>query len=899
MTRLHLYGAVVSIALVIGMFSFKPEYPLISKMDGYNKEENEEAKDAAGYLDFMDRMRANQITHMVDMNDVIASREQADALAASTTRSLGIEWQEMGPDNVGGRTRAILFDRINQNVVFAGGVSGGLWKSTNGGQTWTTIGDQFNSLIVASICQAANGDIYVGTGEGFYFNFGIGAGGFPGRGVFKSTDGTNFTQLAATIPTSFNSTTVDWVHVNRLAASPTDANRIYAATNKGLRITHDGGATWISPTGIVPNTLMGADVKIGSNGYVLCAVGNKYYRSTAPDGDEFEYRGGLGGFPNTGITRLELAIAPSDPNYVYATIASTSGGLGGVYKSTDNGLNWTLIAPGGSSSFNPLGFQGDYDIALGVLPTDPNTVFLGGQFSMYRYRPDESWINVSFWVPFYPGYPYIHADMHAIAFNPFNQNQMMIGCDGGLFMSDDASAQTPNFYTVNRNYRVTQMYSVAAAPTGEVIGGTQDNGTQYIDFLGNTTMSAKEISGGDGGYAEISHINPSAFFAAVPNGAIFRSASKGGGFNSFYDCRIDFNPATSSGTCGGDGVMDEGAEFVTPFLLWESEDGTKSYFAAGANSHAWLTKGALDFAITPDWFRFPATDNAVTALAFSKDGNYFYAGTSNGTVYQYSNLLAVDSAGKFSYPSISSTAAAWNAIDSGIVMKSHNFGGGRYIRGISVDPNDPNNVVVVAANYGNSAYVWRTTAATSTYVFTDITADLPKMPVYSVVIDADHPQNIVVGTEQGIYSRDINTETWTEDNVGMTRVPVLSLRQIKFYGINYLYIGTHGRGIFRSGTLAGVNTGVHTQNTVINNVTVFPNPVAIEATIRISASKAGTGTVTIYNLEGAVVKKLENLNIVAGENPLSVSVTDLQPGTYLVNVKLGASSYNQKMVVMK
>jgi photosystem II stability/assembly factor-like uncharacterized protein len=179
----------------------------------------------------------------------------------SATRTFGIQWEEMGPDNVGGRTRAILFDRNQQGVIYSGGVSGGLWKSTNSGQSWAKVNDDFESLVITSITQAANGDIYFGTGEGFYAYglnnpTGFSAFGFPGKGVWKSSDGGNtFTHLAATIPVNGNLVTEEWAYVNKLASSPTDANIIYAATNKGLRISTDAGTTWTPCTG-PPNNLM-------------------------------------------------------------------------------------------------------------------------------------------------------------------------------------------------------------------------------------------------------------------------------------------------------------------------------------------------------------------------------------------------------------------------------------------------------------------------------------------------------------------------------------------------------------------------------------------------------------------------------------------------------------------
>ena len=891
MKRLLLFTGLITIAFFLLLAVINPYAPVANY-----EEKNEHG--ISGAIEWWMSVRVNDETGELDLASMHEAYDAVNSM--SSNRSMGIQWEEMGPDNIGGRTRSILFDKNNQGVIFAGAVSGGLWKSTNNGLSWGKVNDLFESLTVSTIAQASNGDIYFGTGEAFY-SFGLNnptgfsAFGFPGRGIFKSTDGGNtFTQLTATIPATGNSTTEDWAYVSRLATSPTDANKIYASTNKGLRISSDGGTTWTNAIG--PILSYSWDVKTGSDGFVHAVVGNKYYRSTTPDGNSFEVRSGLGGFPNSGIGRIELEVAPSNAAYVYAIcINSASEDLQGVFKSTDGGTNWTLIGPGGSASFNPPGQQGTYDICVGALPTDPDVIYFGGQLSMWKYTPTLGWFSVSNWLgEFFDPDIYIHADMHAIEFNPFNPSEMYVGCDGGLFRSGNADDVYPIFSDVNRNFNVTQFYSVAAAPTGEVIGGTQDNGTNYIDFLGNTTMAAKEIQGGDGGFCEIGRINPNAFFAGLPAGTVTRSSSKGGGFNLFYDDRID---------ASGDGGIDEGADWLTPFALWEQPDTGRAFYILGAggvggnSGHMWLTTGAMNFSVDPDWFRFPLTSGWVTCVAFSKDGDHAYAGTSNGFLYRYSNLLAVDEAGKFSYPSISSTATAWNAVDSGIVVSSVQVAPGRYLRWIAVDPTNANNVVVTGARYGNDQNIWRSTnALEATMTFTDLTDNLPKMPVWTAVVDIENPNRIIIGTDYGIYARDLgNADGWTEENGGMARVPVLEIKQVPYYGKPYLYIGTYGRGIFRSGSLVGIDESA----SIINNVMLFPNPVNEQANLRIVLAKAGLVEIKIYSLKGDLVLKLDEKNLGAGESNILINTSKLTPGSYLVNAKSGTSVFNQKMVVIQ
>ena len=338
-----------------------------------------------GAINYLASMRNNKTTGDIDPKWVFKAREDVDKLTKSKgVSNLGISWSEVGPDNIGGRTRAILIDKTNPNIMYAGGVSGGVWKSTTGGSSWVKLDDFADNLAIASLAQGADGAIYVGTGEGLGVSDGAanGSTSFIGKGIFKSTDGVTFTSLTSTVPATGNSLGSPWAFIDRIACDPVNPLRIYAATNNGLRSTSDGGVTWVWPvkSGSNNNTLNCTDVDVATDGTVTCAIGGKCQIS--PNGDEGtfvnESTGGAGHLPNGGVGRIEIAIAPSDPNYMYANVAGSGGAFLNVYRSVNKGVDWSIIGPGGSSLFNLFGAnnQGTYDNTIVVHPTNPDRIFV-------------------------------------------------------------------------------------------------------------------------------------------------------------------------------------------------------------------------------------------------------------------------------------------------------------------------------------------------------------------------------------------------------------------------------------------------------------------------------------------------------------------------------------------
>lgn len=574
---LVLTGLIVSFAGMHFYNSGSTYRPTASKL----KETSETA--AAGGSDFLGaaEWRFNILKNEAGVLDYQAMQTALAAVEAQDAQQhrspVSTNMVELGPDNVGGRTRALLIDRSNPNRMYAGGVAGGLWVSNDAGANWTqhTQHSSLENINVSAICQAANGDIYFGTGEGHYDFYGTGSGGLTGGGVWKSTDGgTTFTRLSATIPLA-NISSGNWVAVNKLDADPTNPNRVYAATGRGLLATDDGGQTWFNPVlfNNIPQIGFCSDVDVATNGLVVAAVGDKPWISPNGNTNTFTNMGlSSSGFPQ-GKDRVEFAIAPSDPNYIYASVANSPvRTLYGVYLSTDGGSSWITIGLGGNPTFEPFGQngQGHYDNTIAVDPSDKGRIFLGG-VELWKWEMGTSnpiagqWTRAAFEFPSSPFNPYyVHSDKHVILFHPNNANTIYVGSDGGVTKSFNKGA---TWITSNKGYGVTQAYTVAAdymAPSRNlVLSGNQDNGTQFIDGLGNTPMSATEITGGDGGTTTFSYLNPNAVLSSSQYGYIYRSSNRGSSPSSFYNARM--NNLSNFGNLGF-------AAFVTPFALWESKN---------------------------------------------------------------------------------------------------------------------------------------------------------------------------------------------------------------------------------------------------------------------------------------------------------------------------------------
>ncbi len=957
-----IFGAILLIAVVASLnrgmpllsehdrLMQSPAYRLSQQYRENRSEEESEKKEAKGYVKYFNEMRANQVTGRIDFEDVYKMRQQikqSNSQRGKRGIPLNLQWEDLGPDNVGGRTRGLMIDKNNPEHMLAGGVAGGLFVSQNGGLLWAVhpaTSDSMGQVGIATIRQASNGDIYVGTGESFAYALGgvpmtNGAPGFIGDGIYKSTDGgQTFSRLPATKPAP-NSGVDEWSYVSEIAIDPNDPRKVYAATHGGLKFSDDGGNSWSSPPGVTGN-VYSWEVAIGGNGVIYAEVNSRYFRSE--DGTNFENLTGTNGFPVNGtgsnsIGRIEFAVSPSDPKYVYAVVATGGEALRGIYKSTDSGQSWTALIPSASETFDVLGFQGTWNIALGIDPLNKDRIFVGGQAELWLYA-NGGWNQVAASYPDDPDNPYyVHADMHGVYFHPANNNIMYVISDGGIYRSNNAAQQFPTFTMRNKGYNVTQFYGMAASDVGYVMGGSQDNGTQLVDLKGNTRLSADEVSGGDGGDCEISSINPQVMFASSYGGRFVRSSSGGSSFGTFMDNNIDRN---------GDGNADNASLFVGTSFLWEKDESymlndstlveiKKSVYFIAGNNQLWFTTGALNLSTQSYWYDVEL-NGIVSEIEVSSEG-VIYCGTTNGNIYRITGLdskykVATDTpkvgdtyvikyVPDFPEPSRPDPSATpphpgWDWPTQGSTDSYQNMTrtllttySGRFVTGIAVNPGDENHIVVTLGQYGNQNYVYQSTNGTS---FASIQNDLPKMPVYDAVIDYYNSNNIILGTESGIWSSTDKGLGWNEENNGLARTIAMKLVQRKLHEADcmVLYAGTHGRGIFRTTTLtkfgcnlvAGEPVGIGNGDVEasVAGMRVYPNPVYDKAIVEFELNDRNKPVnLLVVDLLGRIYRNDKLSSLQAGHNKLEVDFDNLSGGIYMIVLKAGGKTQSKRVVVTK
>lgn len=885
--------AIFSIAFLFVFISVSEEqtYTSIS-------ERNNQTKSFKGAHQYMMSLKADPATGVIPYDAVLNARQEVrDIVRTRSAAETSLVWKEMGPDNVGGRTRAILIDKDNPNKMFSGGVSGGLWLSNDAGLNWDIIDgtDALDFSGVVSICQTINGDIYFGTGEsstlGSFGGSSNGSTGIIGGGIYKSTDGgQTFEHLQSTDPNSLINSGAPFAAVTELAVHNDDPNTIYAATNTGLKITTDGGTSW---TNAIPGSAVFFDVEVATDGSVLASSSNKIYFSQDGTPGSFDalptgttFGGGSG--------RIEVEFSPSDPNYIYAIFSNVSG-LGrykGIYRSTDKGQTWNVIIPGWTGNTPPLNNifsqQANYAMALAVDPNDKDRIIIGG-LDIWVWKEGQGVESRSFWASLEYSPLYVHADQHEILYHPTDPNIVYIGNDGGVFRSDN---NCMTFAAYNRGYGVTQFYTVGFSKDGHIIGGTQDNGTQLINFENQVSSeSSVEVRGGDGGYAIISHINPDVMFVESQYGAAGRSANGGESFGSLENLVGDTLAgwAQTAEDSGEDALF---ATFVNPMELWESVnlDGspkdTSLFFAATnlisnndqSDYCVFMTKGALDFSNPPNWFQVtPTGSTPITRMTVSPDGNHLYFARGS-SLFRTDNLNIDTVADNFANLSMSDDndfTPVVSTLDIDVDGSGFNT-----ITSIAFDPNNKNTVVVTTGNFTSNNHVFISYNALDSFPdFTSIQANLPKMPVYSAVIDVFNSNNIILGTEFGVWASSNGGSSWNVEDNRMPLVPCHMLRQQTLPGVNkgVIYVGTHGRGFFKSASTSSIselNSSNENSSDDKLSLKLFPNPTTNVITIE---SALTNYDVQIFDLMGKQVFSAKS-----ELNNLKLDVSFLETGTYIV-----------------
>ncbi|MCX6350730.1 MAG: T9SS type A sorting domain-containing protein [Bacteroidetes bacterium] len=877
--------------------------------------EEDESEEFAGGFNHLRKMKGDPKTGEID---AVAFYEVARQVENMKNKSLNkvsksLSWIEMGPDNVGGRTLAILIDKSDKNVLFAGSASGGLWKSKNSGAFWSMVGkDALDNLSVSSIGQTDDGTIYIGTGEQYP---GRGNGGdlnsaVLGRGVYSSTDHGATWKHVRDVKNPYTYNLKDgWEIVNKIA---TKGNDVYAATRQGLWLKKEADAdfTQIKTSGATSNkNCMG--VYISPDGNTIVAVmmgasqnGGVIIQST--DGGGSWSKLTSSNIP-TSFERMEIAFAPSNSQVFYLSVSDNSHKLLGIYQTSDNGKNFSIILKGGNVYLDPFNqaypgtaAQGDYDNCIAVAPDDENRVFVGG-VSFYegkKIKGTWQW-NETASLNENLGSYYIHADKHVITFDTKSSPYIMyVGCDGGIYKSADVSKSTANttYKEINNGYASVQFYGIF--PTYDNIyqafGGTQDNGTLIVNRTGANHMGGASIHGGDGGYTTTSKIKPNAYFAESQYGSVDRSLGTEN-FSQLSDKKDIIIPQPGQASW----------PFVTPFRLWEKleMDTTtgeynlySSIFAIAGYAGVYATRGALAFDKSPLFFRILATGMDPNCMEFTKDGNTLFVG---GGSYVY-RIDGLKSYKKWAYNKSGNFIPDSFGIKTTVIFTSN----GGEVTGIGVDSKDSNHIIITLGSYGTSEHVWESKDAVSSAnpSFNSIgllSKGLPQFPVYDAAIDAADPKHIILGTEYGVWSTEDGGKNWVEDNSGMQRVPVFMVCERSDYTTrsgSVFYIATHGRGFFRAENLSIVGIEDGKQNKVATQLSVFPNPAKDFTNIKLELAKNAKVSISVFDINGRIIET-KDANLPQGNKDFNINTTTYKAGTYIVRAVVDGEIRTSKFIV--
>lgn len=526
---------------------------------------------------------------------------------------LGLNWSEMGPNDIGGRCRSIIIDNTDPtgNKLFAAGVSGGIFKSSDAGANWMPVNDQAQSLIVSCMSQDASGNLFFGTGETFGRGGdaagttgtvtgqsgvlgGVGISGFSGTGLYKILVNTS-TAIQVKDSAFFG-------NINEVAIN---ANTIYVASQKGFFYSTDGGTTFTEETNSAAGNRAAMDVKFATNGDVYYSAGAKTSSTSAV------YYAPFGSTVYTAITptlitdrgRIEIAPSPVNPNYVYLSIAkqktvgtstvnTASGGLSAVLVSNDKGVNWNIISLG-TAQFDPLtsGTKGVGDFANTIVadPLKVDACYLGGDVLNYWSQIPSNPLGQGNWSQVgNPASPssviYLHSKIHDLKFIPGSNSIYYVATDGGIAkvagppLFGDPSL-TP-FLAYNKGFNVSQFYSVTfpnyprvtqgtptnvSIPYAGIAGGTTGNSLTYLPgHLLNGPQTSSSFGSSDAYQSDFSKILPKAMFYSGASGSIFRTSDiDGSAPSTFYDASYN---AASSGAPGSVTFANEN----TPMRLWEN-----------------------------------------------------------------------------------------------------------------------------------------------------------------------------------------------------------------------------------------------------------------------------------------------------------------------------------------
>jgi len=708
----------------------------------------ENQKPVAGPSDWM------AVQRMYPYNEIkqdVYLMEMKKANQMHASRDGEIEWDFVGPTNIGGRITDIEIPTGQSNIIYIGGASGGILKTENTGLSWE---QKFTGVPTISIGDIAidpqNQEVlYVGTGEANASSY-----SFLGSGIYKSLDGGDSWQYSGLEQSAY---------IGRIIVDHSNSQRVFAAacgtlfstsTNRGIYRTTNGGENWEQVLFVNDSTAAIDLVQHPTDENILYAAfwerkrGLTYRNSfghssgiwkTTDGGDNWvELTNGLPGAIDKG--RIGITISKSNPSVLYAMYDMPNQEMY-VFKTSDDGNNWQQV-----DNNYLFGMGSSFAWYFGQIRVDPNDeelVYTLGQVMYRTNNSGSSWGQIA---------SSVHVDHHAMFFDE-ESGRVYLGNDGGLYWSTNDGSS----WTKINNLPLTQFYAFDISNTNPdfMMGGTQDNNS--IRTIGGNTLNWEAVLGGDGMYCAINQQNNDIAYAEYQWGNLYRSYNAQSSWPSFdyvsYSMQNDRKnwSAPLALTPGNDQVVYFGTHRV-----WKSTNNGSSWIAVSND----LTDGGT------------SSFNTLTTLAVSDVvEDYVLTGSADGNVHISLNA-----------------GSSWELVSADLPD--------RWITRVAFDPIDEETIYVTISGFRWDEplpHVFMSTNLGESWV--EISGDLPEIPVNAIVINPLNNQNIIVGTDAGVYLTHNGGNNWENAAGNMPQTPVVALRINPL--TNMMYAATYGNSIFK------------------------------------------------------------------------------------------------------
>lgn len=864
-----------------------------------------------------------------ETGEVSVSRSQELAFARGLpyleTTMLGknYPWKQRGPNNFGGRIRGFAMDRTDANILIAGSISGGIFRSTDQGKTWKQQSANNQNFGISCLSQDTRSGKektwYAGSGE-FYNSPSQPGSRYIGNGILKSTDGGLSWKFLSKTQTNSPEKLDDWDRISRIVIDPTSSKEVVLASIiGGIMRSEDGGENW--------TRVLGEDGGADYTELVVTPSG-KFYATLSSNGTTkgvFRSTDGINwaqimpaGLGGQEYGRIVCAFDPTNENILYflghtpeegkkiivpwsatvnwislwkySYISGDGSGAGGIWE--DHSLNLPSIY----SVFDGINLQGGYCMALAVSPDDPNTLLVGGtnihrSTSAFADSTHHTYIGgydvaknlgqVEF------GYLNHHPDQHLLFYDPNNANVLYNANDGGVYRCDNPDAAVPEWVSLNDGLNTIQFYACAIDEktngSQELVGGTQDNGT----FRNNTDdpLAWSHTLGADGGYCAIFN-GGSSYVGSHQNGKMFKFELNPDGTNKRFQ-RIDPVGATQ-------------LFFIN---AWAKDPNDETILYLPADHKIWRMNGLDQISLDGDtgklasnWTELPFTlgdYGTCVGVSTANPPNRLYVGSYFGNVYKVDDANTANPI----YKATSFLPGAANG----------------FVNCVAVDPLNGDHAMAIVSNYEVHSIFFTTDGGAKWYraggnLESEKAPDganpilYNKGPAPSVrwgeILHVNNETVYLVGTSVGLFgtnylapgtNRETDSTKWVQlapEEIGNSVVMMMKARQSD----NFFAVATHGRGMYSTNInyTWGV-TGLEAKVRLSPSIEVYPNPAHGRLTIRCAEQVNG---VVFYTVSGRQVKKYD-----IHSKEIKLDLAELKAGIYLVQIQTENGIQVKKVVV--